>query len=70
MRVLNCLADFHEKYTLDGNKSYYEVLEGYAVEIRESFIKLWDSCYESPYDWENNPYVWVIKFEVVECQGK
>lgn len=58
-------VDFHEKYTYDEDKTHLDLLEGFAVELRKSFIKLWNSCYEDPYDWASNPYVWVIRFEVV-----
>jgi hypothetical protein len=30
------------------------------------FIGLWDGIYRKPYQWEDNPDVWVLDFELVE----
>lgn len=41
------------------------VKEGFAS--REGFIEKWQSLYMlSSYDWDKNPVVWVIDFEVVK----
>lgn len=32
------------------------------AEYRNGFATVWDSIYQ---DWDNNPYVWVIEFEVI-----
>ena len=33
----------------------------------ETFSKLWDSIYaDKGYGWDKNPWVWVIKFDVIK----
>lgn len=37
------------------------------IDVREAFKDLWDSINEKRgYGWENNPFVWVIEFEVLK----
>ena len=34
-------------------------------ELYEWFSALWDSINGKKYRWENNPYVWVIEFQMI-----
>ena len=75
MRITECYAeklqdipddDFEkegvEKAEIKSETSYWKE---FYTEMCKRFMKLWDSCYESPIAWKDNPYVWVIRFEVV-----
>ncbi len=34
------------------------------------FTRFWDSTHKEPYRWEDNPYVWVIKFRNIKEEAK
>lgn len=44
-----------------------ELEYNYRNWLIDNWIKLWDSI-EKKYTWDYNPWVWVYKFELVECQ--
>lgn len=72
-RITECYAEklndiMADQIPLEGVK-YLDLVNNIGLPVEpllERFVKLWDYCYESPYDWKSNPYVWVIKFEVIE----
>jgi len=65
---LNCICYddiVAEGFVDDGTARASEDFE--SDDYIQWFSKLWDSFYDgSPYDWDNNPFVWVYEFEKVE----
>ena len=37
-----------------------------SKEIRERWIKLWDSINKPPYNWDSNPFNWVYDFKLIK----
>lgn len=35
-------------------------------EVQNKWIKLWDSINKPPYTWEQNPFVWVYEFKLIQ----
>jgi hypothetical protein len=65
-----------EDFVAEGNKCCKDCLDHYGCALPEvcaylpeAMKKLWDPIYkEKGYGWEENPYVWVIEFEVSEIE--
>lgn len=79
LKVIDVKVEKLQDITEDGARSegsdFYKVKKSdkvkYFATSRERFIALWNSTVKkkdsSRYGWEANPWVWVIKFERVEC---
>lgn len=49
-----------------GNDNYGCSWEDFMPTATEAFSKLWNSIYEEQgFGWDNNPWVWVIKFKLI-----
>jgi len=62
----DALAEGIERHWDDGVWYYGELNKGHCDPVC-AFVKLWDSIYKlRGFGWEKNPWVWVVKFEVVK----